>query len=76
MSDDDTPVPDAAPAGGLPHGLVQRDEGVCLDMSLAPAQLRDAVGQLFQSGQLLAGLDYGLFLLTLFHAPTPRAAPK
>ena len=76
MSDDDTPVPDAAPAGGLPHGLVQRDEGVCLDMSLAPAQLRDAVGQLFQSGQLLAGLDYGLFRLTLFHAPTPRAAPK
>ena len=76
MSDDDTPVPDAAPAGGLPHGLVQREEGVCLDMSLAPAQLRAAVGQLFQSGQLLAGLDYGLFLLTLFHTPTPRAAPK
>ena len=76
MSDDDTPVPDAAPAGGLPHGLVQRDEGVFLDLSLTPAQLRDAVGQLFQSGQLLAGLDYGLFLLTLFHAPTPRAAPK
>jgi len=76
VSDDDTPVPDAAPAGGLPHGLVQRDEGVFLDLSLTPAQLRDAVGQLFQSGQLLAGLDYGLFLLTLFHAPTPRAAPK
>ncbi|PHV51727.1 hypothetical protein CSQ91_11910 [Janthinobacterium sp. BJB301] len=76
MSDDDTPVPDAVPAGGLPHGLVQRDEGVFLDLSLAPAQLRTAVEQLFQSGQLLAGLDYGLFLLTLFHAPTPRAAPK
>ncbi|MGK5071630.1 flagellar assembly protein A [Janthinobacterium sp. ZB1P44] len=76
MSDDDTPVPDAAPAGGLPYGLVQRDEGVFLDLSLAPAQLRAAVDQLFQSGQLLAGLDYGLFLLTLFHAPTPRAAPK
>lgn len=76
MSDDDTPVPDAAPAGGLPRGLVQRDEGVFLDLSLAPAQLRIAVDQLFQSGQLLAGLDYGLFLLTLFHAPAPRAAPK
>lgn len=76
MSDDDTPVPDAAPAGGLPYGLVQRDGGVFLDLSLAPAQLRAAVEQLFQSGQLLAGLDYGLFLLTLFHAPTPRAAPK
>ena len=76
MSDDDTPVPDAAQAGSLPHGLVQRDEGVCFDLSLAPAQLRAAVDQLFQSGQLLAGLDYGLFLLTLFHAPTPRAAPK
>ncbi|MCC7696412.1 flagellar assembly protein A [Janthinobacterium sp. EB271-G4-7A] len=76
MSDDDTPVPDAVPAGGLPHGLVQRDEGVFLDLSLAPAQLRTAVEQLFQSGQLLAGLDYGLFLLTLFHAPAPRAAPK
>ncbi|PHV16473.1 hypothetical protein CSQ90_12275 [Janthinobacterium sp. BJB303] len=76
VSDDDTPVPDAAQAAGLPHGLVQRDGGVFLDLSLAPAQLRAAVGQLFQSGQLLAGLDYALFLLTLFHAPTPRAAPK
>ena len=76
MSDDDTPVPDAAQAGSLPHGFVQRDEGVCLDLSLAPAQLRAAVDQLFQSGQLLAGLDYALFLLTLFHAPAPRAAPK
>ncbi|WP_215408870.1 flagellar assembly protein A [Janthinobacterium sp. JC611] len=75
-SDDDIPVPDAAPAGGVPRGLVQRDEGVFLDLSLAPAQLRIAVDQLFQSGQLLAGLDYGLFLLTLFHAPAPRAAPK
>lgn len=76
MSDDDTPVPEAVPAGGLPRGLVQRDEGVCLDLSLAPAQLRAAIDQLFQSGQLLAGLDYALFLLTLFHAPAPRAAPK
>ncbi|WP_426070552.1 flagellar assembly protein A [Janthinobacterium sp. DSP2-3-3] len=76
MSDDDTPVPDAAPAGSLPHGLVQGGEGVWLDLSLAPAQLRAAVDQLFQSGQLLAGLDYALFLLTLFHAPAPRAAPK
>lgn len=76
MSDDDTPVPEAVPAGGLPRGLVQRDEGVCLDLSLAPAQLRAAVDQLFQSGQLLAGLDYALFLLTLFHAPAPSAAPK
>ncbi|WP_223278785.1 flagellar assembly protein A [Janthinobacterium lividum] len=76
MSDDDTPVPDAAPAGGLPLGLLQRDEGVFMDLSLAPAQLRAAVDQLFQSGQLLAGLDYGLFLLTLFHAPVPRTAPK
>ncbi|MCX7294302.1 flagellar assembly protein A [Janthinobacterium sp.] len=76
MSDDDTPVPDAVQAGGLPHGLVQRDAGVYFDLSLAPAQLRAAVEQLFLSGQLLAGLDYGLFLLTLFHAPAPRAAPK
>ena len=76
MSDDDTPIPEAVPAGGLPRGLLQRDEGVCLDLSLAPAQLRAAVDQLFQSGQLLAGLDYALFLLTLFHAPAPRAAPK
>ncbi|MGV8868766.1 MAG: flagellar assembly protein A [Janthinobacterium svalbardensis] len=76
MSDDDTPVPEAVPAGSLPRGLVQRDEGVCLDLSLAPAQLRVAIDQLFQSGQLLAGLDYALFLLTLFHAPAPSAAPK
>ena len=76
MSDDDTPVPEAAPAGCLPRGLLQRDEGVCLDLSLAPAQLRTAIDQLFQSGQLLTGLDYALFLLTLFHAPVPRAAPK
>src|SRR5450830_1880368 len=76
VSDDDTPIPEAVPAGGLPRGLLQRDEGVCLDLSLAPAQLRAAVDQLFQSGQLLAGLDYALFLLTLFHAPAPRAAPK
>ncbi|SDA40448.1 MULTISPECIES: flagellar assembly protein A [unclassified Janthinobacterium] len=76
MSDDDTPVPDANQAGGLPRGLLQRDEGVFLDLSLAPAQLRAAVEQLFQSGQLLAGLDYALFLLTLFHAPVPRSAPR
>ncbi len=76
MSDDDTPVPDANQAPGLPHGLVQRHEGVYFDLSVAPAQLRAAVEQLFQSGQLLLGLDYALFLLTLFHAPTPRAAPK
>ena len=76
MSNDETPVQDAAPAGGLPQGLVQRHEGVFLDLSLAPAQLRAAVEQLFQSGQLLAGLDYALFLLTLFHAPVPRSAPK
>ncbi len=76
MSDDDTPVPEADQAGGLPHGLLQRDEGVFLDLSLAPAQLRAAVEQLFQSGQLLAGLDYALFLLTLFHAPVPRSAPR
>ncbi len=76
MSDDDTPVPDADQAGGLPRGLLQRDEGVFLDLSLAPAQLRAAVEQLFQSGQLLAGLDYALFLLTLFHAPVPRSAPR
>ncbi|MDN2709238.1 FapA family protein [Janthinobacterium sp. SUN118] len=76
MSDDDTPVPDAAHAASLPHGLVQRHDGVFFDLSLAPAQLRAAVGQLFLSGQLLAGLDYPLFLLTLFHAPVPRAAPK
>ncbi len=76
VSDDDTPVPEADQAGGLPHGLLQRDEGVFLDLSLAPAQLRAAVEQLFQSGQLLAGLDYALFLLTLFHAPVPRSAPR
>ena len=76
MSDDDTPVPEADQAGGLPRGLLQRDEGVFLDLSLAPAQLRAAVEQLFQSGQLLAGLDYALFLLTLFHAPVPRSAPR
>jgi hypothetical protein len=76
VSDDDTPVPDAAQAGSLPHGLVRRDEGVFLDLSLSPTQLCAAVDQLFQSGQLLAGLDYGLFLLTLFHAPAPRSAPK
>ena len=76
MSDDDTAVPDAAPAGGLPHGLVQRKEGVFFDLSLAPAQLRAAVDQLFQAGLLLAGLDYPLFLLTLYHAPPPRAVPK
>ena len=76
MSDDDIPVPEADQAGGLPRGLLQRDEGVFLDLSLAPAQLRAAVEQLFQSGQLLAGLDYALFLLTLFHAPVPRSAPR
>ena len=76
MSDDDTPVPDAAAAGDLPHGIIQRKDGVFLDMSLAPAELRSAVDLLFQSGRLLAGLDYPLFLLTLFHAPAPRGAPR
>ncbi len=45
VSDDDTPVPDAAPAGALPPGLVRGDEGVFLDLSLSPMQLRTAVDQ-------------------------------
>lgn len=76
MSDEARPVPEAVPAGGLPRGLVQRHDGVFLDLALAPAQLRAAVDQLFQSGQLLAGLDYALFLLTLFHAPVPGSPPR
>lgn len=70
------PVPGASQADALPPGLVQRKEGLFFDLSLAPEQLRAAVDQLFQSGMLLSGIDYPLFLMTLFHAPAPRTSPK
>ena len=76
MSNEETPVPGANQAGGLAPGLLQRKEGVFFDLSLAPEQLHSAVDQLFQSGMLLAGIDYPLFLMTLYHAPAPRTAPK
>ncbi len=72
MSNEETPVPGASQAGSLAPGLLQRKDGVFFDLSLAPEQLRSAVDQLFQSGMLLAGIDYPLFLMTLYHAPAPR----
>ncbi|WP_141213147.1 flagellar assembly protein A [Janthinobacterium sp. PC23-8] len=76
MSNEETPVPGAIEAGSFAPGLLQRKEGIFFDLSLAPEQLRAAVDQLFRSGMLLAGIDYPLFQMTLYHAPGPRTAPK
>lgn len=76
MSDNHAFDADMASAGGWPPGLLLRKDGVCLDLALQPEALRAGMDRLFGAGWLLSGLDYPLFLLTLFHAPAPRASPK
>ena len=67
---------DMASAGGWPPGLLLRKDGVFLDVALAPELLRSGIDRVYQAGWLLAGLDYPLLLLTLFHAPAPRRTMK
>lgn len=76
MSDKDAFEADMAGAGGWPPGLLLRKDGVFLDVALAPELLRSGINRLYQTGWLLAGLDYPLLLLTLFHAPGPRRTVK
>ncbi|WP_311196945.1 flagellar assembly protein A [Rugamonas apoptosis] len=55
-----------APAGALPAGLIQRTDGVYVDLAV-PAPLRvAAVNQLFLSHCLLTGLDYGALIKALY----------
>lgn len=57
----------AAPAAGGPAGLgiVQRDDGVYFDVSVAPASLVATVDNLFRSSFFL-GLNYPLLMRALF----------
>ena len=73
--------PSAAPAGALPAGLIQRADGVYVDLAV-PAPLRvAAVNQLFMSHCYFAGLDYGALMKALYDVgpalppPVPGQAP-
>ncbi|KAB8045359.1 flagellar assembly protein A [Janthinobacterium aquaticum] len=76
MSDRDAFEADMTGAGGWPPGLLLRKDGVFLDVALAPELLRSGIDRLYQTGWLLAGLDYPLLLQTLFQAPGPRRTVK
>ncbi|MEC5164034.1 MULTISPECIES: flagellar assembly protein A [unclassified Janthinobacterium] len=62
--------------GVLPPGLLRRGDGVYIDPAVAAPALLAAVGQVFQSNQYFAGLDYAAFIKALYnHGPAlPRAA--
>jgi len=67
---------DMASAGGWPPGLLLRKDGVFLDLALAPELLHSGIDRIFQAGWLLAGLDYPVLQLALFHAPAARRPVK
>ena len=60
-----------APAAALPHGVLQRPDGVYLDASLQGAVFVTAINQIFQAGAFLSGLDYAVFVKALFNAGPP-----
>ncbi|WP_156410025.1 flagellar assembly protein A [Duganella sp. Root198D2] len=55
-------------AGNLPAGVVQRPDGVYLDMRLLAPELVAAVDALFRSGYVLRGLDYPVLARALYGA--------
>ena len=69
-------VADAA-ATALPHGVIQRPDGVYLDASLQGPVFVAAFNQIFSAGAYLAGLDYAVFTKALFNVgpPLPPAPP-
>jgi uncharacterized protein len=73
-----TAVSNASPlpggAGGAPHGIVPREDGVYLDAALPGATLAAAVDHVFATDGYFAGLDYAALLRALYGcgAPLPR----
>ncbi len=61
-------------AGPLPAGVVQRPDGVFLDLRLLAPELAGAIDILFRSGQLLRGLDYPVLARALYGVG-PELAP-
>jgi len=55
-----------APGPGLPIGLVQRADGIYIDVGMSKPALTAAVTQLFESGCYLAGLDYAALMQALY----------
>ena len=53
-------------AGSLPAGVVQRPDGVWLDLRLLAPELTAAVDMLVRSGHVLRGLDYPVLARVLY----------
>jgi len=66
-----------AAATALPHGVIQRPDGVYLDASLQAPVFVAAINQIFSAGAFLAGLDYPVFTKALFNIgpPLPPGPP-
>ena len=66
-----------AAATALPHGVIQRPDGVYLDASLQGPVFVAAINQIFSAGAFLAGLDYPVFTKALFNIgpPLPPGPP-
>ena len=62
-------------AAALPAGVVQRADGVFLDVRLAAPELSAALDALFRSGHVLRGLDYPVLARALY-AVGPELAPN
>lgn len=64
-------------ASALPHGVIQRPDGVYLDASLQGPVFVVAINQIFQAGAFLSGLDYAVFIKALFNIgpPLPPGPP-
>ena len=62
-------------AGSLPAGVVQRPDGVYLDLRLLAPELTAAVDVLFRSGYVLRGLDYPALARALYGVG-PELAPN
>jgi len=62
-------------SAALPAGVVQRPDGVFLDVRLPAPELTNAVDALFRSGYVLRGLDYPVLARALYGVG-PELAPN